>query len=555
MKHLLKVTAAFTLLAAIAAFPQTISHAAVQLPETVRIGLYFNNTSTRMSTALSAFTVSADKGLQIGVYKDGKFSCAYEESSKKSVTVRKDSYFTVSGGRLTEYNPGGSQLPQGDKLGPYHLKLGGSFSNYDRAAAQAEEYAGEGIQAYTVFDLTWQVWTGFYTDFSTAEREADKLRKELGGKAPEIVEPSDDRIVVTDASGDAVFVFGGGSGVLRIRPARGNDPFILNINDKPYRGELEIRRFKTSDMTVINVLPFEEYLYGVVPAELEASADIEALKAQAVVARTYAFNNLKSYESLDFDLCYTTYTQVYKGFSIEADSTTKAVDATAGKLVLYEGKPAEVFYFSSSGGWTEDSNNVWSADLPYLKSVEDKYESGKSWNYTWETVYTADEIKSAMLGRNYDLGDITSVRITKTSTAGRVTELVIEGTKDSVKFEKSGCRSVLGNLYSQWYTVSTDAGVIAVSSGGTKTNAQIVNSKAATADGVKTVKAAKASVTVMGSGGAKKTYSTAPSTYKFSGRGNGHAVGMSQEGAKGMARAGYSSEQIIAHYFNGAKME
>ena len=183
-------------------------------------------------------------------------------------------------------------------------------------------------------------------------------------------------------------------------------------------------------MTLINVLPMEEYLYGVVPCEIQAGSHPEALKAQAVAARTYTVNNLKKYERLNFNMCATTYSQVYRGFNGEAGATSKAIDDTRGEIVTYEGKPASIFYFSSSGGKTEDVKNVWGSDgYPYLVSVEDKYESGKSWHYNWENSFTAQRIKEIMVGRGFNIGDILGIHITKRSEAGRAVEVVLRGSK------------------------------------------------------------------------------------------------------------------------------
>lgn len=525
--------------------------AAVKVPEKIRVGLYFNYSPERMNTAQSDFNVSAAKGTAVGFFKDGSFICVFEESSSNPVTIRKDSYYVIKDGKYTEFTPSASYTVQGSEVGPYHIKIGNDFADLGQALAQVNAYKNAGIKAYPVFTGVWQVWTGFFIDQLSAQQQITNLSAALPGVAACVIPPAADRIAAFDSAGNARFIFGGSSGVFRIRPGQSNNPAVLTINNNMYRGELEVRRFSGSDMTVINVVDLEHYLYGVVPAEIEASSNPEAIKAQAVAARTYAVNNMGSHKSLDFDVSPTTYNQVYKGYKVETAASNKAVDDTAGKLVLYNQKPAEVYYFSSSGGMTEDVTNVWSADLPYLKSVEDKYESGKSWKYNWTVEYTAEKIKSVMLERNYNLGDILSVRITQTSKAGRATQLVITGTKGSKIYEKGSCRSVFSDFYSQWYTISTDADVSIKRYDGTNTTTQLGEKKIVTSSGIRNVLSVGKNVAVVGAGSIKKTYPAVPVKYTFTGKGNGHAIGMSQEGAKGMAKAGYNYVQILQHYFTG----
>jgi stage II sporulation protein D len=221
---------------------------------------------------------------------------------------------------------------------------------------------------------------------------------------------------------------------------------------------------------------------------------------------------------------------------------------------MYNDKVAQVFYFSSSGGRTEDAKNVWGSDFPYLKSVEDKHESGDSWNYTWEVAYSADKIKQIMLGSNHDIGDILSIEISEVSEAGRVTELIIHGNKGQRILTNSATRTVLGQLKSQWYNIETDADLYVMNKSQID-KAQLANKKVITSSGIQTIPMQSSKMTILGAGSQKNTVSTVPINYTFSGRGWGHAVGMSQEGAKGMAIAGYKYDDILMHYFQGTQVK
>ncbi|MCX7749786.1 MAG: SpoIID/LytB domain-containing protein [Clostridia bacterium] len=529
-----------------------ISTAAVQIPEKVRVGLFFEK------TAVSNFTLNSDKGLQFGYYKDNNFSLLTENPTNELVSVRKDVYFIKTSTALVEYKPTDKTIPQGQALGPVHIQIGGEYAGFNEVDQQIKSLEQKGVDAYPVYKDVWQVWTGFYPDIASAQADIkNKLEVVLGAGEYKVIQPLNTSIVVSNSRGKTLLLFSSSTGVLQMKPIIENSPYIFKINNKKtYRGDIEVRRQTGSDMSVINILPLEQYLYGVVPSEIESNSNVEALKAQAVAARTYALNSIGDKHShLEIDVCDTTCCQVYKGFGGEAPSTNKAVEDTKGRIVTYNGKPASVFYFSSSGGWTEDVKNVWGSSIPYLVSVEDKYESGKSWHYNWEVSYTAEKLKGIFEGRGLGLGDILGITATKTSEAGRITELVVTGSKKNKKYEKNDCRSFL-SLDSQWYTVTTDADTMIKSKEAPPLKTQLGGKKVITASGVKTLNAAgNNSFTVIGANNVKKVVPRIPANYIFKGKGWGHGIGMSQEGAKGMANAGFTYEQILTHYFKGTKVE
>ena len=157
-----------------------------------------------------------------------------------------------------------------------------------------------------------------------------------------------------------------------------DDDEFISYNGKEYRGYLKVYRLSGSDMTVINVVGFEEYLYGVVPREMSGGNPIEALKAQAVAARSYAYKSLGKYSKWNFDVTNTTSDQAYGGVAVEHENATKAVDKTESQFVTYDGKIVSTPFFSTSAGFTESSENVWSSKVPYLVAVEDEYQSEDS---------------------------------------------------------------------------------------------------------------------------------------------------------------------------------
>jgi len=525
-----------------------VGQAYSKVPEQVRIGLYFNDSKTSQYTAVSSFTVDGESGLKVGSFVDGEFTTLVEETTNNALTIRKDAFYIKSNTGLIEYDA--KSLPEKDVIGAYHAKLGGDFETYEELEAKLKQYESLGIDAYPVFADSWQIWCGFYHDENIMQLELE------GVVEFSVVPPSTSRIVVLSSEGHVKLIYESSLGVLRIYPKGDKSPSLFRINGdgkKVYRGGIEVLRQTGSDMTVINVLPIEEYLYGVVPGEIGASSPPEALKAQAVAARTYVMNNLSKYGHLKFNICATTYSQVYKGYSVEHTATNKAIDDTKGEIVTYEGEPAAVFYFSSSGGMTEDVKNVWGSDnYPYLTSVEDPYESGESWHYNWQVSYTAQRIDEIMAARGFKLGSILGIFITKRSEAGRAIELIVKGSKDERVYTNGSTRSFL-SLDSQWYDITTDSDVSVMAQDKSLEDTQLNGKKVLTASGLKSI-STSGSLNLEGSD-AKKKVPSVPTTYIFTGKGWGHGIGMSQEGAKGMANAGLTYKEILMHYFTGTKVE
>lgn len=143
----------------------------------------------------------------------------------------------------------------------------------------------------------------------------------------------------------------------------------VRLNGKAYRGKIEVFVNSRGRLTVVNVVPLEDYLLGVVPAEL-GLPQLEAQKAQAVAARTYAIANIGTYGTQGFDMVPTVWSQVYKGVSIETRMGTQAVQQTRGIVATYKGKPITAYYTSTCGGRTEDGGNIFDQGEPYLRGVE-----------------------------------------------------------------------------------------------------------------------------------------------------------------------------------------
>lgn len=531
-------------------------------PENIRVGLYFGSASA------SSVALSTKSGLEIGYYKDNKFNTLLTEIGGAQSIFRKDAYFIKSSsGVISEYNPNEGMPFDGETYGPYHIQIGDKVADLASAQKLCSDYRAAGVIAYPVLEDGWSVWTGFYSDSDKTSKDIPNINSKLGGKILKVINQSNTRIILYNSSFEPLLIFGDANLKLTIRPNSSNNPQLISVNSKQYRGEIELRRFSDSDMTVINIVDLEHYLYGVVPREIESYAPIEALKAQAVAARTFAYRSMGSYKKWDFDVVNTVSSQVYGGYSDEKATTNQAVDETKGKKALYNGNLISMHYFSSSGGMTEDNINVWGSNVPYLKSVADPYEAENSYNYNWSRTFTAADIKMKLFISGVEIGDIVTMVADEYTPAGRVKKLRIVGTSGSITYSNEDIRIILGEnggyLPSRMFTINSAGSGSGIGSGTTsvisadgKSTLSIYGNKAVTSSGVYDILSASGPIKVMGSdNSAIVTGNVATGTFVLTGKGWGHAIGMSQEGAKGFAQNGYTYDQILKHYFTGITVE
>ncbi len=304
----------------------------------------------------------------------------------------------------------------------------------------------------------------------------------------------------------------------------------IEVQNKPYRGSISFLPDSSNKLTVINTLLIEEYIYGVVAKEMPATWNKEALKAQAVAARNYAVKNLNKYKSLGFDLSTTQNSQVYGGVAGEHINTTKAVDETRGILAYYNGDIADLFYHSSSGGKTENSENVWSNSVPYLRGVEDSFSLGSPNDY-WEYKISKADVEKLLKNKSKNIGKLSGIRIDKVSENGRVLKLTFVGDKGETSIEKESIRAFFGysNLKSTWFTINSQTAKINDSYNSALDDLQLF----------------------LNTNNYGSSATITSQEYVFQGKGYGHGLGMSQYGAKKMADSGYSFDQILKYYFRG----
>ncbi len=316
---------------------------------------------------------------------------------------------------------------------------------------------------------------------------------------------------------------------------------IITINGAPYRGVGEVRGNSAGSIAGINELPIEQYLYGVVPRELGPVAypEIEAQKAQAVAARTYALRGLGKRAVDGYDLLATTTDQVYGGYAAEHPVSNAAVDATHGLAITYEGDLIDALYSSTSGGHTADSEESFSAVVPYLRGVVDSeknfkmkdgeptalrkkgkhdYEADWASFHRWAFEWTPEEMRAVLSSwQGSDVGTVHAINVLERGPSGRV--LTLEYVTDAGTFtaSKATIRSSL-----RFYNA----------------NGELTNLPS-TLFFIEPIQHNKHE----------------PITgWEVYGAGFGHGVGIAQTGAVGMAERGYSFEQILRHYYTGVDL-
>ncbi|WP_432199324.1 SpoIID/LytB domain-containing protein [Anoxybacillus gonensis] len=326
-----------------------------------------------------------------------------------------------------------------------------------------------------------------------------------------------------------------------------------------YRGSFEITPGQTAP-NLFNTLDMEDYLKGVVPGEMPSSWHKEALKAQAVAARSYAYAQLKKSSFLQM----TVASQVYGGKSKEQATSTAAVNETAGVYATYQNEPIAAYFHSSSGGNTENSENVWSGAVPYIRSVSDPYDRHASNpHYGWNGKVATNVVSSKFKLTNEQ---VVSLRVTQKTSAGSVQQMEATvynpdtGQKRTVQARPSfvsspdAFRSFFGvSLKSIAFDVKGNANVkVKLADGSEQTVDHIVGYTLQTNSGQTIISNGNASIRTENE---TIYYPTAPTEFTFTGNGWGHRLGMSQWGARSMAEKGFTYDQILKYYYKGIEVK
>ncbi|EFM09327.1 SpoIID/LytB domain protein [Paenibacillus curdlanolyticus YK9] len=279
--------------------------------------------------------------------------------------------------------------------GPLRLE-GGSYASEDAARNAAKTFGAAGLDAYPAVrsaagNRTYSVMVGSAAD-ATALNNVKSLAAKVSGApalreadaaTPYLLLRDDHTVTATAQSKQVSYSFPAGSTKLWLSTDAAQGIKLSERSSRTYRGAFEASVYN-GKLAIVNELPFEQYLYSVVPSEMPSSWPAEALKSQAVAARTYAL-----YQGLAFGIAHvndTELSQMYTGIAGEKASTTSAVNDTAGVIALYNGKPIETLFSSNAGGQTADATEIWGNAVPYLKSVPSPDQSAAKGLKNWYRV-------------------------------------------------------------------------------------------------------------------------------------------------------------------------
>jgi stage II sporulation protein D len=353
--------------------------------------------------------------------------------------------------------------------------------------------------------------------------------------------------------------------------AAGRDGLPLGHGGRTYRGILRVAAAGGRDLlAVVNVLDIEDYLLGVVPSEMPAGWPLEALKAQAVAARTYAVANLGKHSSRGFDLCHDVHCQAYLGLGNEYPGPTAAVRATAGIVATYGGRLINAVYHAHSGGATDSSAVIWGSSTPYLVGTSRTYEQPYHWTATNTRQEVEAIVRSALGGDVPDgLFPLLAIQPVNYTPGGRATRVNLTGPAATAQITVSKLRSGLGTyrlreakfaaagiwvagLWQGPADAAAFAGLLPVISWVPGARGQGV---------LVSYEPLSSPTGATGSGGSATTApgsvglaAVDPSFIIFSGQGFGHGVGMSQWGAREMAALGMGYREILTNFYSGISL-
>lgn len=531
---------------------------AVETNPTVKIGLLYGSNAVP-TTNLDNYDGS---GHQFGYFDSNENFVSVFSTDFEKITIMKDKTIYLGSDGLY-YDTALSN--SSGLVGAYHIELSFSYNNANDAKYTAMTIHEDAFVAYV--NGVYRIRVDSFSSSANATSALSKIKEETGDLNAYVVSPSTEMFTVTSTkTTDILFEFSNNTNFV-VKP-NGEQTWTKGYR---YNGVFEYSRQSDNDITVVNVVDMQDYVKGVVPYEMSASWELEALKAQALCARSYGYNFIGKHSRYEFDLCNGIDCQVYNGTSGASENSNKAVDDTIGEYIDYNGKIATGFFYSSNGGASENSENVWTEKIDYLVGKIDPYERTEEINNgIWTITITDDQIEWILEEKGYDLNGVSKMYISEYTDMGNVLTLVIED-KSGVKheFSKERARTIL-NSTTQGIDVKSTRYRINENFDTSQADKNVyINDKAFDANGDFSIIGQSGTIQTSGIGSMNVLTASGLSqigetviekyssngTYTINGRGWGHSVGMSQYGARHMAQAGYTYKEIIEFYFTGAKVK
>ncbi|MBQ4381975.1 MAG: SpoIID/LytB domain-containing protein [Oscillospiraceae bacterium] len=558
------------LLVAAAAFalaPGTYGAEEFQCPvSAIRVGIYYGATWGVQEDYASANlqnVTGLGYGYSLGYFDSDRsfvpLGVYIKDTNKISICVDRNVYWDSSE-KSYELGSSGSVV-----VGCYHVQIPGSHSNYSDAQAAARGYTGYGPTFIKYENGRFYVCVGNCTNTSQAEELSDLI-----GNDSYVTSGTENTVTVVETGTDKILFEFDYSGTyhLGVRPIETSSEKCQTwFKNRTYYGDFTYVRLSNGNMSVVNVVPIEDYVKGVVPYEMSPSSPLEALKAQAVCARTYGIANLNKYKSQGFDVCNTSKCQVYRGTERANTNTNRAVDETAGQYLTYKGKLCSTYYYSYNGGASESVENVWTGGpVDYLVGVPDPYEADLAptvSGYNWTVTFTGADIAERLRKNGYSCSNIVKFQILEYTAVGNVLKIrFTDADGKTFTFERDKCRSILGLKSARYYIngVNPNTTVLYVNSDKSFITGLLSGLSAIGSGGIDAIGSGDV-YAITGTGDVElvsqnTTGGTASgSSFVINGSGNGHSVGLSQTGAKSMAQFyDKTYDEILGFYYQGTEL-
>ena len=421
----------------------------------------------------------------------------------------------------------------------------GTYRTFETAEDSAEHWREKGIEVEIAQPERWQVWAKrevyntpllrrwLLHNVQAAGNNTAYLDTKILAQVPSVT-----WVVNGNRYSRNNLEISSSKNLIRVNTSQTQEPGRL------YPGRMELQPNAYGTFTLVNEVPLETYLRGVVPNEIGTSAPLPALQAQAILARTYVLRNLRRFAIDDYELCADPHCQVYYGLSGVSSSTDKAIATTQGKVLTYQNELVDALYSSTTGGVTASFSDVWNGkDRPYLQPIVDT--SNSIWDLSGKSLANEDNFEQFInLRQGFNESDNDKLfRWRKESSLEDIT-------KGLQKFLK-----VKNNPYAKFKTIE-QINVVERSRSGRilKLNVKTdIGTFSLYKDEVRSAFAAPISTLFYLqplNKGESKLWG-----YAFIGGGLGHGVGLSQTGAQNLAKLGWSSQKILQFYYPGTQIE
>ena len=456
------------------------------------------------------------------------------------------------------------------------------------AGAASEEYIKVGLR-YGSSETTAQITSDSGFALASAGDNAiratgetydtDTLTLQLSGGAVQVKESAGK--VLTTLKGDGTECIVGGE-----YPSTGDDK--VKFGGKNYRGGIIPYINASGQMNIINYLSTDDYARGVVHSEIGQSSHIEAIKAQAVAIRSFAITNKGKHSSQGFDICTTVHCQVYSGADSEYESTDQAVEETKGEMVYYQGKTGSRLLLCQQ----RRAYGKQRGCMGFSSWISERQgRSVFSEASTWTVELTRADLTKTFASEG--LGTVESISIDSVNDSGYAASVTVHGSRNSITYTKEAIRSALGvSLKSRNFTFSTGGGTLSDGSttevpeqpsviegqtvyglGASGMNAlgsevSVISASGTTTktlNGMTALSASGTKIIVTGeensgsggtvTGGTTVTFDDDSDVLIINGKGYGHGVGMSQQGAQQMAKQGFTYREILEFYYTGIEVK